>query len=66
MPELSLTLSDEERKFLVELLEVVMKDTQREEHRTRVLSYRDHILHREHLIAALLGKLGVDKTTARS
>ena len=65
MPEVTLTLSDEERKFLVGLLEVVMKDTQLEEHRTRVLTYREHILHREHLIAALLGKLGVQKTEPR-
>lgn len=62
MPELSLTLSEEERKFLVGLLEMVMKDTQLEEHRTRVLSYREHILHREHLIEDLLGKLGAGKT----
>jgi hypothetical protein len=65
MPELSLTLSEEERKFLMELLQVVMKDTQLEEHRTRVLSYRDHILHREHLIAGLLSKLGTPKTELR-
>jgi hypothetical protein len=65
MPESSLILSDEERMFLVELLQVVMKDTRLEEHRTRVLSYRDHILHREHLIAGLLSKLGTAKTEPR-
>jgi hypothetical protein len=58
MAESSLTLTDEEREFLVELLEISLKDTQVEEHRTRKPSYRDHILHREHLIAGLLQKLG--------
>jgi hypothetical protein len=61
MAETTLTLSDEERKFLVGLLEVVLKDTKVEEHRTRTLSYRDHILHREHLILGLLHKMGVTK-----
>jgi hypothetical protein len=58
MAEASLTLNDEERKFLVELLELVLKDTRIEEHRTRTLTYRDHILHRENLLASLLQKLG--------
>ncbi len=58
MAESSLNLTDEERTFLVSLLEIALKDTQVEEHRTRTLSYRDHILHREHLLADLLHKLG--------
>lgn len=58
MAESSVTLNDDERKFLVELLEVCLKDTQVEEHRTRTISYRDHILHRGNLIANLLQKLG--------
>jgi hypothetical protein len=65
MSELSLTLSFEERQFLVGLLEVVMKDTKVEEHRTRILSYRDHILHREQLIASLLHKLGREQAEPR-
>ncbi len=58
MPELQVQLNEEERAFLVGLLEVTLKDTRVEEHRTRTPSYREHILHKEDLIAALLGKLG--------
>ena len=58
MAETSLTLADEERAYLVELLEKTLKDTRVEEHRTRTLSYRELVLKQEHLIAALLSKLG--------
>jgi hypothetical protein len=58
MSESQLTLSDEERAFLTGLLEITLKDTRIEEHRTRTLSYREHILHREEVIAGLLRKLG--------
>jgi hypothetical protein len=58
MAESSLNLTGEEGKFLVELLERTLKDTLVEEHRTRTLSYRDHILQRENLISSLLHKLG--------
>ena len=58
MADSQLLLSDEEKTFLVGLLEVVLKDTRIEEHRTRTLSYREHILHREEVIAGLLRKLG--------
>jgi hypothetical protein len=57
MPDSQLTLTPEERQFLVGLLEMVLKDTLVEEHRTRTLSYREHILHREELINHLLEKL---------
>ncbi len=58
MAEASVNLTEEERKFLVELLDIALKDTLVEEHRTRTLTYRDHILHRENLISSLLHKLG--------
>lgn len=58
MAESSLMLTEEERKFLGQLLEVCLKDTQIEEHRTRTLTYREHILQRENLITSLLQKLG--------
>jgi hypothetical protein len=57
MAELQLTLTTEEREFLMDLLEVTLRDTRVEEHRTRTPSYREHVLHREDLIAALLSKL---------
>ena len=58
MAESQLALTDEERAFLTGLLEITLKDTRIEEHRTRTLSYREHILHREEVIAGLLRKLG--------
>jgi hypothetical protein len=58
MAESQLTLTDEERAFLTGLLELTLKDTRIEEHRTRTPSYREHILHREEVIAGLLRKLG--------
>jgi hypothetical protein len=50
-------LTPEERQFLVDLLEMVQRDTLVEEHRTRVLNYREDILRREKLLDSLLGKL---------
>ena len=58
MSESQLTLTEEERAFLVGLLEATLKDTRIEEHRTRTLSYREHIVHKEDLMIALLSKLG--------
>jgi hypothetical protein len=58
MAESQLELNAEERAFLVGLLEVTLRDTRVEEHRTRTPSYREHILHKEDLIAGLLSKLG--------
>jgi hypothetical protein len=58
MAELQLTLTAEEREYLAGLLEVTLKDTRVEEHRTRTPSYREHVLHQEDLIVKLLSKLG--------
>jgi hypothetical protein len=58
MAESQLTLTTEEHDFLVELLESTLKEMRVEEHRTRTLSYREIVLKREHLVTALLGKLG--------
>ena len=58
MNELQLRLSQEERAFLADLLELTMKDARVEEHRTRAPSFREHVLHKEDLIAGLLKKLG--------
>jgi hypothetical protein len=57
MAEMVLTLNAEERQYLVNLLEKVLKDTQIEEHRTRKLSYRESILHQEAVIHQLLEKV---------
>jgi len=58
MPESQLTLTSEERDFLVTHLEHVLKDIRIEEHRTRAPSYREHILKQEAQIVSLLTKLG--------
>ena len=58
MAESQLTLTAEERQYLVDLLETALKEARIEEHRTRTPTYRQHVLHREDLIVALLGKLG--------
>ena len=57
MTEHYLTLTDEESAFLKGLLEAALKDTLVEEHRTRTLSYREHIVHKEDLIKGVLNKL---------
>jgi hypothetical protein len=58
MPELQLTLNDDERKYLVTALEKALADTRVEEHRTRTPTYREHIVSQENVIVALLQKLG--------
>ena len=58
MAESQLMLTAEEHTFLVGLLETALKDARVEEHRTRTPLYREHVLHREDLIAGLLSKLG--------
>jgi len=54
----TVTFTPEEREFLAELLKTTLKDIQIEEHRTRTLSYREHIVHNEEMINSLLKKLG--------
>jgi hypothetical protein len=58
MTESTLTLSVEERDFLVGLLQNSLKNTRIEEHRTRTPSYREHVVHEEQLLIRLLQKLG--------
>jgi hypothetical protein len=59
MAELQLTLTAEEREYLLALLETVLKDKRVEEHRTRTPSYRKEVvLPEENLIVTLLSKLG--------
>jgi hypothetical protein len=57
MADLQLTLTDEERKFLVDLVNWVQRETLVEEHRTDSLRYREIVRHREQVIAGLLNKL---------
>jgi hypothetical protein len=57
MAEQQLTLTDNERQVLQELLEETLKETRIEEHRTRTLSYREFVVQRENAIASVLNKL---------
>ena len=57
MPDMSMTLTAEERDFLVGLLERVLKDKEIEEHRTRTLSYREIVVKEEERMKSLLAKL---------
>jgi hypothetical protein len=57
MTEKSMSLTAEEQDLLVGLLEAAQKSTLVEEHRTRTLEYREHIVQREKLITGLLGKV---------
>jgi hypothetical protein len=57
MPGLTLTLTNEERTYLEQHLEDVLKETRVEEHRTRTPTYRESIVQREQLILSVLAKL---------
>jgi hypothetical protein len=57
MTDLQLSITAAQRKYLVDLLEKVLKDMSIEEHRTRTPTYRQHILEQENLIGQLLEKL---------
>lgn len=58
MADTNMTLTQEERDCLTELLQLAIKEARIEEHRTRTLSFREHILEREHVLANILTKLG--------
>jgi hypothetical protein len=57
MAEHQMTLTDEENAFLRGLLEEALRETRVEEHRTRVLTYREYVLQKENLLLGLLTKL---------
>jgi hypothetical protein len=52
-----LTVTDEEQQFLQGLLEMTLKETRVEEHRTRAPGYRQYVIQKEGLITSLLKKL---------
>ena len=59
----SQTLTAEEAKYLVEVLEESLKTTRVEEHRTRAPTYREYVIRHEELIAAILAKLSPSAVT---
>jgi hypothetical protein len=58
MAELHLTVNDQERECLRDVLTRALKETRVEEHRTRGPNYREHLVEQERCIAGLLDKLG--------
>jgi len=58
MADTSLSLTADERSYLVHLLETSLKNHRVEEHRTRTPSYREQILQEEKVLEQLLAKLG--------
>ena len=58
MADTQLTLTAEERDFLVHLLQTALKNHRIEEHRTKKPSYREQILQEEKLLSELLNRLG--------
>lgn len=58
MSEQTITLTTEERQLLVDLLQNALQETRVEEHRTRILSFRELIVEKEKLLLAILEKLG--------
>jgi hypothetical protein len=57
----AVTLSDEERVLLIELLDREMKNLPVEIHHTRTLKFRDKLKHRMHVIEGLLVRLNADQ-----
>jgi len=58
MGDTQITLTADERSYLVQVLESALKNHRVEEHRTRAPSYREQILQEEKLLEQLLVKLG--------
>ena len=58
MAEVQVNLTTEERDCLTTLLDMALKEARIEEHRTKTMSFREHVIHREELLQAVLKKLG--------
>jgi hypothetical protein len=58
MTDCQLTLNDEQRQFLIELLTHELKKKRIEERRTGFNTYREVVTHQEEVIESLLNKLG--------
>jgi len=64
MADVQVALTAEERACLVELLQTALKDARVEEHRTRTPTYRENVLNKEKLMAAVLSKLAQQPKSA--
>jgi len=59
MAELQVTLTAEERQYLLNLLQATLRDKRIKEHRTRTPTYREHVLQEEAIAEGLVNKLGL-------
>jgi hypothetical protein len=57
MTELQVTLTAEERQYLLDLLKTTLNEMRVEEHRTRTPTYREHVIRREAIAESLVNKL---------
>ena len=57
MAEFQVTLTAEERAYLLDLLKRAVKEMLIEEHRTRTPTYREHVIHQEVIAQGLLNKI---------
>lgn len=57
MAATQITITAEEKQYLVELLSLALKEMRIEEHRTRTPAYREHVLQQEALAESMLAKL---------
>jgi hypothetical protein len=57
MADIQVSMTAEERQWLHDFLERTLRNMRVEEHRTRTISFREHVLHQEALILRLLDKL---------
>jgi len=55
--EAALTLTEEERTFLVGLLEQALHDKKIEEHRTDSIEFKEHVVHEVTLLRGLIDRL---------
>jgi len=55
--DVTLTLTEEERTELLNLLEQVLRDKEVEEHRTESFAYRAFVSHQEDILRGLIAKL---------
>jgi hypothetical protein len=58
MAESQILLTEDERRFLAELLESIRKETLVEEHRTDSFAFRKHVQHKIDLLTGIQQKLG--------
>jgi hypothetical protein len=58
MPNTTITVTEDERRQLAEILNASLKEKLIEEHRTRAPQRREAVLHDEAIITSLLTKLG--------